>query len=93
MRLKGKDKRTLRAEGTQIKPEIWIGKNGITEGIYRTIENSLRTKELVKVKVLDNCEIDKKEVANQLSNRLNAEIIQILGNMILIYRSFSEARD
>jgi RNA-binding protein len=93
MRLKGKDKRTLRAEGTQIKPEIWIGKNGITEGIYQTIENSFRTKELVKVKVLDNCEIDKKEVANLLSNRLNAEIIQILGNMILIYRSFSEARD
>jgi RNA-binding protein len=93
MRLTGNDKRTLQAEGTQIKPEIWIGKNGLTDGIYETIENSFRTKELVKVKVLDNCKISKKEVADLLSKRLNAEIIQILGNMILLHRSFLEEQE
>ncbi len=90
MVLTGKDKSALRAEGTYLKPEVWIGKQGIGIGIIHSLENSFRTKELVKIKILDNCAQDKREIAELLSLKMKAEIVQILGNMILLYKPLSE---
>ncbi len=93
MTLTGKEKRALRAEGNQIKPEIWIGKEGVTEGVLQSLENSFSTKELVKVKVLEASPSDKKEVAEKLSQNADAEVVQILGNTILLYRALPEDTD
>ncbi|MCK4894605.1 MAG: ribosome assembly RNA-binding protein YhbY [Calditrichia bacterium] len=86
MTLSGKEKRNLRATGNRLKPEVWIGKEGVSEGTSQTLLNSFHTKELVKVKILENCEVDKKTVAQQLEKLIDAEIIQIIGNTILLYK-------
>jgi RNA-binding protein len=86
MKLTGKEKRELRSLGNQLKPEVWIGKEGISEGSLRSLENSFRTKELVKVKIQENCELSKEKVAEILSDRTDYEIVQIIGNTILLYR-------
>ncbi|MFQ5583315.1 MAG: ribosome assembly RNA-binding protein YhbY [Calditrichia bacterium] len=88
--LTGKEKRLLRAEGNRLKAEVWIGKEGISAGSITTIENSFNTKELVKIKLQDNCPQDKKEVAEMLCQKTGAELIQILGNTLLLYRPFPE---
>lgn len=90
MVLTAKDKRALRAAGTYLKPEVWIGKQGISIGIIHSRENSFRTKELVKIKILDNCAQDRREIAEFLSLKMKAEIVQILGNVILLYKPLSE---
>ena len=86
MTLTGKEKRNFRATGNRLKPEVWIGKDGVSEGTAQTLMNSFHTKELVKVKILENCEVDKKTVAQQLEKLTDAEIIQIIGNTILLYK-------
>jgi RNA-binding protein len=86
MNLTSKEKRNLKAMANRLKPEVWIGKAGLSEGILETSRNSLQTKELLKVKVLDNCEIGKQEIAQQLSLNLEADVLQILGNIILLYK-------
>jgi len=73
--------------------EIWIGKEGISQGTVQTIENSFQTKELIKLKVLDTCPIPKEEVAERLASLTSSQVIQILGNTILFYRPFPEAED
>ena len=90
MALTGKQKRELRALGNRLKPEVWIGKEAVSEGSIQTLQNSFHTKELVKVKILENCEVDKKEVAQQLGERAEAEIVQIIGKTILLYRPLPE---
>jgi RNA-binding protein len=52
--------------------------------------NSFHTKELVKVKILDNCEVDKKIIAQQLAGGTDAEIVQIIGNTILLFKPLPE---
>ncbi len=74
--------------GNRLKAEIIIGKDGIYEGTFQSLENSFNTKELVKIKLLETSPIDKKEAAQQLASRSHAEIVQILGNTILLYRKF-----
>ncbi len=91
--LTGKEKRILRAEGNQLKTELWIGKEGVLEGSFKALENSFNTKELVKIKLQENCPLDKKEVAEQLCKGSGAELVQILGNTLLLYRPYPEDRD
>ncbi len=88
--LGGKEKRALRAQGNQLRTEIWVGKEGISEGTLKALENSFNTKELVKIKLQENCPLDKQEVADILCRKSRSELVQILGNTLLLYRPLPE---
>lgn len=88
--LASKDKKYFRTLGHHLKPEVWIGKEGVSKGTLNTIENSFHTKELVKVKILENCPLDRTDIARQLSDAVTAEVVQVLGNMILLYKPLPE---
>jgi len=88
--LSGKEKRALRAQGNQLRTEIWVGKEAISEGTLKALENSFNTKELVKIKLQENCPLEKQEVADILCRKSRAELVQILGNTILLYRPLPE---
>lgn len=93
MGLETKEKKHLKSLANRLKPEVWIGKAGLTDGIIETAGNSLRTKELIKVKVLPGCEMDKKEAAAEMAEKLDAEVVQVLGNIILLYRKLPEDQE
>jgi RNA-binding protein len=84
--LTGREKRNFRAQGNRLKPEVWIGKEGVSQGTAQALLNSFRTKELVKVKILENCEVDKNILAKQLEENTGAKTIQIIGNTLLMYK-------
>jgi RNA-binding protein len=90
--LSGKEKRALRAQGNQLQAEIWIGKEGISAGTLKTLDNSFNTKELVKIKLQESCPLDKTEAADILCRKGNADLVQIIGNTILLYRPFAEEK-
>ncbi len=88
--LTAKQKRMFRAEGNRLKTEIWIGKDGISEGTLRTLENSFNTKELVKIKLQESAPLNCKDSAERLCSRSGAELVQIIGNTLLLYRPRKE---
>lgn len=90
--LSGKEKRALRAQGNLLKTELWIGREGISEGTLKALENSFNTKELVKIKLQENCPLSKEEVADILSRKGRAELVQVIGNTILLYRPLPEEK-
>lgn len=92
MSLTGKQKRALRAEATRLKPEVWVGKDGISEGTIQTMNKALNTKELVKIKILENCPMDKRDAADIISRKSGSEVVQVIGNIILLYRPLPEER-
>ncbi len=83
--LKGKQKRYLRGLGHNLKPVVMIGKNGITEAVITATKDALLANELIKCRVLDNCEDDRKEVARQLAQDCDAALAQVLGRTFLLY--------
>lgn len=84
--LSGKQKRFLRAKSHHLKPIFQVGKSGVNENMIEQIVDVLERRELIKVNILQNCLEDKHVVAEQLSEGTEAEIVQIIGNNIVLYK-------
>lgn len=84
--LTGKQKRHLRALGHSLKPIIQIGKKEIEEALINEVNAALDHHELVKVKLLESCMLDKHESSEMLAKACNAQVAQILGKTFLLYR-------
>jgi RNA-binding protein len=84
--LTGKQKRHLRALGHKLKALIQIGKKDIEEALITETSVALDRHELIKVKLLESCTLDKQEAASMLATACDAEIAQILGKTFLLYR-------
>lgn len=90
MNLTGKQKRFLRAMGSGIDPIVQVGKMGVNENVITQIDEALEARELLKIKVLNNCPIDLKEVAEQVAVETDCAVAQTIGHIILVYRPSKE---
>lgn len=76
----------LKSLAHELNPTVYIGKAGLTENIVNEIEVGLYTRELVKVKIQEGCDLNPKEVASQMVDRLGAEFVQAIGRKFVLYR-------
>ncbi|MBL4951325.1 ribosome assembly RNA-binding protein YhbY [Neobacillus sp. OS1-32] len=88
--LTGKQKRFLRSKAHHLDPIFQVGKGGVNENMVKQIAEALEARELIKVSVLQNCEEDKTIVADELAEGSGAEIVQIIGNTIVLYKESAE---
>lgn len=88
--LSGKQKRFLRAEAHHLNPIFQVGKSGVNDNMIKQISDALEARELIKISVLQNCEEDKELVAEQLVKGTEAELVQIIGNIIVLYKRSKE---
>jgi len=88
--LTGKQKRFLRSKAHHINPIFQVGKGGVNENMIKQIGEALEARELIKVSVLQNCEEDRDTVAESLREGTGAEIVQIIGNTIVLYKESIE---
>ncbi|QOR65607.1 ribosome assembly RNA-binding protein YhbY [Cytobacillus suaedae] len=88
--LTGKQKRFLRSKAHHLDPIFQVGKGGVNENMIKQIDDVLEARELIKVSVLQNCEEDKSSVAESLSKGAKAELVQVIGNTIVLYKESRE---
>ncbi|MCY7993331.1 ribosome assembly RNA-binding protein YhbY [Bacillus haynesii] len=88
--LTGKQKRYLRREAHHLSPIFQVGKGGVNENMIKQISEALEARELIKVSVLQNCEQPKEEVAEALAGGARAELVQTIGNIIVLYKESKE---
>jgi RNA-binding protein len=91
--LTGKQKRFLRAKAHHLDPIFQVGKGGVNENMVKQINNALEARELIKVSVLQNCEYDKSEVASELSEGAGADLVQVIGHTIVLYKESKENKE
>ena len=75
---------------SSIDPNFQIGKSSVTPELAAAVEEALEARELIKLHVLKNCFEDGRALANQLAEATYAEVVQVIGKKIVLYR---EARD
>ena len=63
-----------------------IGKDGITDAVIETADGVLRTRELIKVKVLENSMLTPREACDALAEATGAEGVQVIGTKFVLYR-------
>ncbi|MCW1927055.1 ribosome assembly RNA-binding protein YhbY [Bhargavaea beijingensis] len=88
--LTGKQKRFLRSEAHHLQPVFQVGKQGVNDELISGISEALEKRELIKVAILQNAPEEKEDVAQRLSERTRAELVQVIGKTIVLYR---ESRD
>lgn len=84
--LTGKQKRFLRAEAHHLDPIFQVGKGGVNDQMLSQLRDVLEARELIKVRILDNCEDDKHEVAEALAAGTRAELVQLIGLTVVLYK-------
>ena len=88
--LTGKQRSYLKSLANTIEPILIIGKNGVTDNVYKQLDDALEAREIIKIKCLDNSGLDAKEVANEICEKLRAEFVQSIGSKFTIYREAKE---
>ena len=83
-------RRALRAAGHHLSPVVQVGKDGVTDALVRQLDEQLLAHELVKVKVGTESPEDRFEVAGRLGELAEAQVAQVLGRTVLVYRRHPE---
>src|SRR5919204_3394007 len=83
-------RRKLRAAGHHLAAVVQVGKDGVSAAVVRQLQQALADHELVKVKIGTESPEDRFEAAERLAADAGAQIAQILGRTILVYRKRAE---
>ncbi|ADU29832.1 ribosome assembly RNA-binding protein YhbY [Evansella cellulosilytica] len=84
--LTGKQKRFLKSKAHHLKPIFQVGKGGVNENLIKQVNDALEARELIKVSVLQNCDEDRDEVAQTISEGARSEVVQLIGSTIVLYK-------
>ena len=88
MSLKTSQIKSLRAEGhrLKLKPIVTIGQNGLSDNVNMEIDPALTRHELLKLRVPALNKPEKKDLAATICNQHDAELVEMIGNVIVVYR-------
>lgn len=86
MTLSNAQKRHLRGLAHSMHPLANIGGQRVTDAVVRHVDELLEARELVKVKVLDAEREEVAEARDVLSKRCRAEVVQVIGGTLVLYR-------
>ena len=78
-------KKQLKAQAHQLKPVIIVGQSGLTESVLKELEITLDTHELIKIKIRADKE-ERNQIRDQIIAKSQAELIQSIGQIIVVYR-------
>jgi RNA-binding protein len=84
--LNGKERAELRSEAHHLNPTVHVGQHGLTPALIDALDDALRTRELVKVKLRTKDEAKPKDVANSLAVATSSAVVQVIGHTATFFR-------
>ncbi len=90
--MKGKERAELRAEAHHLDATVHVGHQGLTPTLISSLDDALRTKELVKVKLAKQADVPAKDAANALALATSSAVIQVIGRTATLYRRNEELK-
>ena len=86
MTLSGKEKAALRGEAHHLTAVVHVGKEGVTPPLLQSLDDALRTRELVKVQLGRPVDEPARDLAHELARAARAEVVQVIGKTLTLYR-------
>lgn len=81
-----KQRAYLKSLAMVMDPIMQIGKSSLTPEFTASVDEALAARELIKINVLQNCADDPKVLAEVLAERTQAQVVQVIGKKIVLYR-------
>ena len=86
-KLEGYQKKYLKGLAHGIKPQVYVGQNGLSPTVSQAVDASLTTHELIKVKFVDFKEkAQKEEIAATIEQATESELVGMIGHVAIFYR-------
>ncbi|MBE6608406.1 MAG: ribosome assembly RNA-binding protein YhbY [Ruminococcaceae bacterium] len=63
-----------------------VGKGGINENMIKQISDALEARELIKLRVLQNCEYTSREAAEAIAEATDSAVVGVVGSTFVLYR-------
>ena len=74
MTLTSKERAELRAEAHHLTPQVHVGQQGVSPTVVQSLDDALRTRELVKVQLGRGVELSAREAAAALAEATGASV-------------------
>ena len=88
-----KARAALRAEAHHLPVTVHVGHHGLTDAVRQSIEDAIRTRELVKIQFSRNDDVSVKDAANDLARAMGADVVQVIGRTATLYRENPDKSD
>lgn len=81
-------KRHVRYKLKDEKPTIWVGKDGLTLPLLSEIENQLKKKKMLKIKILKSAlqQDNAQAIASKAAEQSGASLVEIRGHVFILYK-------
>lgn len=76
----------LKSQAHHLQPIFQIGKGGLNDQLIVQIGEALEKRELIKVSLLQNTDEEASEVASILEEKLDCQVVQIIGRVLVIFK-------
>ena len=82
----------LKGRAHALSPTVIIGNAGLTESVLKEIALTLKTHELIKIRVMNNDRALRATMLESICAQLNAAPVQHIGKILVIYQPNPDAR-
>jgi len=89
-KLTNNQKKFLRSMGHALKPVVMVGQHGLSESVLAELESTMAKHELLKIKIRAQDRDEKQQMINQIVEVSHSHLVQVIGNIMVIYRPFDE---
>ena len=93
MKLTNNQKKYLRSLAHDLKPFVMIGQNGLSESVLAEIDSTMLKHELIKIKLRVDNRKEKQQILEKITESSHAELVQVIGGVLVIYRPFEDNPD
>lgn len=84
--LTSKQRAYLRGLANSMDTIFQVGKGGVPETLVAQVDDALRAREMIKIKVLENSLYSAREAAEELAQKTSSEVVQVIGNKFVLYK-------
>jgi len=85
--LTARQRAELRSLAHHLKPILHIGKEGVAEATVSAAIEAFSTREIMKIRVLENAPVGVRDSAEALSQQIGgAHVVQVIGRTVVLYR-------
>jgi len=91
-KLKGQQRSYLSKQAQELKPVVYIGKNGLRETVIASLDKALSDHELVKVRFIDFKD-DRQDLSRSLEEATASVLVRVIGNVGIFYRPAEKPED
>ena len=84
--LTSKERAKLRGIASTYETIFQVGKGGIGDHLIGQVQDALRKRELIKLRVLENAPVFAREAAQELAEKCGAEIVQVIGSRFILFK-------